>query len=79
MKNIGVKKGKKRTDPKLPLGKKRTDPELPMEVSFVEIKNIKTSKLDNKELLDVQKQVESFLKFLNSEYETVKKLEEENS
>jgi len=46
---------------------------------FVEIKNIKTSKLENKELLDVQKQVESFLKFLNSEYDTVKKLEEENS
>ena len=37
-----------------------------MEVSFVEIKNIKISKLDNKELLDVQKQVESFLKFLNN-------------
>ena len=28
---------------------------------------------------DVKKQVESFLKFLNSEYDTVKKLEEENS
>ena len=41
--------------------------------------HIKTSKLDNKELLEVQKQVESFLKFLNSEYDTVKKLEEENS
>lgn len=45
----------------------------------MEIKNIKASKLENKELLDVQKQVESFLKFLNSEYETIKKLEEENS
>ena len=45
----------------------------------MEIKNIKTSKLDNKELLEVQKQVESFLKFLNSEYDKVKKLEEENS
>ena len=45
----------------------------------MEIKNIKTSKLENQELLDVKKQVESFLKFLNSEYETVKKLEEENS
>ena len=45
----------------------------------MEIKNIKTSKLDNKELLEVQKQVESFLKFLNSEYDNVKKLEEENS
>lgn len=45
----------------------------------MEIKNIKTSKLENKELIDVQKQIESFLKFLNSEYETVKKLEEENS
>ena len=51
----------------------------PTEVSYMEIKNIKTSKLDNKELLEVQKQVESFLKFLNSEYDTVKKLEEENS
>ena len=37
----------------------------------MEIKNIKTSKLENKELLDVHKQVESFLKFLNSEYDTV--------
>ena len=45
----------------------------------MEIKNIKTSKLENKELLDVHKQVESFLKFLNNEYETVKKVEEENS
>ena len=49
------------------------------EVSYIEIKNIKTSKLDNKELLEVQKQIESFLKFLNSEYDTVKKLEAENS
>lgn len=48
-------------------------------VSFLEIKSIKTSKLENDELLDVQKQISSFLKFLNSEYETVKKLEEENS
>ena len=45
----------------------------------MEIKNIKTSKLDNKELLEVEKKIESFLKFLNSEYDTVKKLEEENS
>ena len=45
----------------------------------MEIKNVKVSKLENKELLDVTKQVESFLKFLNSEYDTVKKLEEENS
>ena len=45
----------------------------------MEIKNIKTSKLENKELLDVQKQIESFLKFLNTEYDTVKELEEENS
>lgn len=45
----------------------------------MDIKNIKTDKLENKELLDVQKQVESFLKFLNSEYDNVKKLEEENS
>lgn len=48
-------------------------------MSFLEIKNIKTSKLENDELLDVQKQVQSFLKFLDTEYETVKKLEEENS
>ena len=41
----------------------------------MEIKNVKVSKLENKELLDVKKQVESFLKFLNSEYDTVKKLE----
>ena len=52
---------------------------VPMEVSYMEIKNIKTSKLDNRELLEVKKQVEGFLKFLNSEYDTVKKLEEENS
>lgn len=45
----------------------------------MEIKNIKTSKLENDELLDVQKQVQSFLKFLDSEFDTVKKLEEENS
>ena len=45
----------------------------------MEIKNVKVSKLENKELLYVKKQVESFLKFLNSEYDTVKKLEEENS
>ena len=45
----------------------------------MEIKNIKTSKLENSELIDIQKQIESFLKFLNSEYDTVKKLEEENS
>lgn len=45
----------------------------------MEVKNVKTSKLEKDELLDVQKQVQSFLKFLNSEYETVKKLEEENS
>ena len=45
----------------------------------MEIKNIKTSKLENAELLEVQKQVQNFLKFLDSEYETVKKLEEENS
>ena len=31
----------------------------------MEIKNVKVSKLENKELLDVKKQVESFLKFLN--------------
>lgn len=45
----------------------------------MELKDIKVSKLENKELLEVQKQVESFLKFLNAEYDTVKKLEEENS
>jgi len=39
-------------------------------VRFVELKNIKTSNLENDELLDIQKQVEN---------ETVKKLEEENS
>ena len=48
-------------------------------MSFLEIKNIKSSKLENDELLDVQKQIQSFLKFLETEYETVKKLEEENS
>lgn len=45
----------------------------------MEIKNVKIEKLENDELLDVQKQVENFLKFLNSEQDTVKKLEEENS
>jgi hypothetical protein len=48
-------------------------------VSFLEIKSIKVSKLENDELLDVQKQIQSFLKFLDSENETVKKLEEEKS
>jgi len=50
-----------------------------MEVKILEIKNIKVSKLENDELLDAQKQLQSFLKFLETEYETVKKLEEENS
>ena len=59
--------------------KMRSGTKITTEVSYMEIKNIKTSKLDNKELLEVQKQIESFLKFLNSEYDTVKKLEEENS
>ena len=45
----------------------------------MEIKSIKTDKLENDEILDVQKQIASFLKFLDNEYETVKKLEEENS
>ena len=45
----------------------------------MELKNIKTSNFENEELLNTQKQVESFLKFLNNEYEAVKKLEEENS
>ena len=48
-------------------------------MSFLEIKNIRTSNLEDDELLDVQKQIQSFLKFLDSEHETVKKLEEENS
>ena len=48
-------------------------------MSFLEVKSVKTSKLEIDELLDVQKQVQSFLKFLETEYETVKKLEEENS
>ena len=46
---------------------------------FLEIKNVKLSKLENDELLIVQKQVQSFIKFLDTEYETVKKMEEENS
>ena len=50
-----------------------------LEVKVLEIKNIKTSKLENDEILDVQKQIQSFLKFLETEYDTVKKLEEENS
>lgn len=45
----------------------------------MEIKNIKTSELENDELLDVQKQIQGFLKFLDSEYENIKKSEEENS
>ena len=45
----------------------------------MEIKNVKTEKLEDDEILNVQKQVESFLKFLNTEQDTVKKLEEENS
>lgn len=48
-------------------------------VSFLEIKSIKPEKLKDNEILDVQKQIQSFLKFLETEYETVKKLEEENS
>lgn len=45
----------------------------------MEIKSINTSDLKNDELLDVQKQIQGFLKFLDSEYENIKKLEEENS
>ena len=45
----------------------------------MEIKDIKISKLENNELLDAQKQIQSFLKFLDSEKEAIKKLEEENS
>ena len=45
----------------------------------MEIKSIKPSKLENDEILDVQKQIQNFLKFLDSEREAVKKLEEENS
>lgn len=45
----------------------------------MEIKDINTSELENDELLDAQKQIQSFLKFLDSEYENIKKLEEENS
>lgn len=45
----------------------------------MKIKDINTSELENDELLDVQKQIQSFLKFLDSEYENIKKLEEENS
>ena len=39
----------------------------------MEIKNIKISELENDELLNVQKQIQSFLEFLNSEYENAKK------
>ena len=48
-------------------------------MSFLEIKNVKTEKLEDDEILNVKKQVESFLKFLNSEQDNIKKLEEENS
>ncbi len=45
----------------------------------MEIKDIDVSKLENEELLNVQKQIQNFLKFLDSEYENIKKQEEENS
>lgn len=45
----------------------------------MELKNVKPSNLDNEELLNIQKQVESFIKFLNGEQETVKKMEEEKA
>ncbi len=45
----------------------------------MEVKDLKVTKLENDELLDVQKQIQGFLKFLYAEKETVKKLEEENS
>jgi len=37
------------------------------------------SKIDYNELLQIQKKASEFLKYVNSQYEIIKKMEEENS
>ena len=45
----------------------------------MEAKDLKVSKLKNQELLEAQTSVAVFLKYLNSEYENLKKLEADKS
>lgn len=45
----------------------------------METKDLKISKMKNEELLEAQNMVSAFLKYLNSEYEGVKRLEAENA
>lgn len=44
----------------------------------METKDIKLSKIDNTDILTLQNDIETFLKFLETEKKNVKKLEEEN-
>lgn len=37
------------------------------------------SKIEYNELLQIQKKASEFLKYVNTQYETIKKMEEENS
>ena len=45
----------------------------------METKYTNLTDLEYSELLQVQKKANEFLKYVNSEYETIKKMEEENS
>ena len=46
---------------------------------FLEVKGIKLSEIDHTELLELNRQVTEFKKFLEGEYENVKKMEEDRS
>lgn len=45
-----------------------------MESKYTDLSNVEYS-----ELLQIQKKANEFLKYVNSEYETIKRVEEENS
>lgn len=45
----------------------------------MEDNDLKISKMKNHELLEAQNTVAAFLKYLNSEYENLKRMEAENS
>ena len=46
---------------------------------ILETKKANLSNLEYTELLEVQRKVSEFLKYVNSEYEVIKKMEEEHS
>ena len=45
----------------------------------MEAKDLKVSKFQNDELLEAQNMVSGFLKYLNSEFENIKKMEADKS